>query len=79
MAPPGLHPDFIRTPGARFHWIVFRQIFEMGDLMSFSVRVLKFGMSAAMALLSAGTMVAQSDSSEVVASVGGVKVTMAEL
>ena len=57
---------------------MFRQIFEMGDLMSVSGIVLTFGLSAAMALLSAGTIVAQSDS-EVVANVGGVKVTMAEL
>lgn len=46
--------------------------------MSVSGRVLKFGLSAALALLSAGTIVGQSDS-EVVANVGGVKVTMADL
>ena len=47
--------------------------------MSVSERLLKFGLSATVALLSAGTLVAQNDNSEVVASVGGVKVTMAEL
>ena len=67
------------TSTAQFCWFVFRQIFEMGDLMSVSERLLKFGLSATVALLSAGTLVAQNDNSEVVASVGGVKVTMAEL
>ncbi len=48
--------------------------------MSVSGSVVKFGLSAMIALLSVGSMVAQSDaSSEVVANVGGVKVTMAEL
>jgi protein-disulfide isomerase len=50
----------------------------MGDLMFVSGRVLTLGLGAALAFLSAGSMAAQSDS-EVVASVGGVKVTMAEL
>jgi len=67
------------TSSAQCCWFVLRQIFEMGDLMSVSERLLKFGLSATVALLSAGTLVAQNDNSEVVASVGGVKVTMAEL
>jgi protein-disulfide isomerase len=58
----------------------FLQIFdEMGDLMSVSARAFKLGLGAALALLSAGGLAAQSDTSEVVANVGGVKVTMAEL
>ncbi len=51
---------------------------EMGDLMSVSGKVLQFGLGAALALLSTGSALAQADS-EVVANVGGVKVTMAEL
>jgi len=47
----------------------------MGDLMSVSGKVLQFGLGAALALLSAGSVFAQADS-EVVANVGGVKVTM---
>jgi len=47
--------------------------------MSVSGKFLKLGLSAALALLSTGSMVAQNNSSEVVANVGGVKVTMAEL
>jgi protein-disulfide isomerase len=50
----------------------------MGDLMSVSKRVLKLGLGAALALLSAGRMLAQNDAS-VVAIVGGVQVTMADL
>jgi protein-disulfide isomerase len=51
----------------------------MGDLMSVFGKFLKLGLGAALALLSAGSMVAQNNSNEVVANVGGVKVTMAEL
>jgi len=51
---------------------------EMGDLMFVSGKVLTLGLGAALAFLSSGSLAAQSDS-EVVASVGGVKVTMAEL
>jgi protein-disulfide isomerase len=51
----------------------------MGDLMSVSGKVLKLGLGAALTLLSAGSIAAQNDGSEVVANVGGVKVTMAEL
>jgi len=47
--------------------------------MSASRKVLKFGLGAALALLSAGSMAAQSGPGEVVATVGGVKVTMGEL
>jgi protein-disulfide isomerase len=50
----------------------------MGDLMSVSGKLLKLGLGAALALLGAGNAVAQNDTS-VVAEVGGVKVTMAEL
>src|SRR5271169_1448026 len=50
----------------------------MGDLMSVSRRVLKLGLGAALALLSAGRLPAQNDAS-VVAVVGGVQVTMADL
>ena len=57
----------------------FAKSFEMGDLMSVSGTVLKLGLSAALALLSAGSIAAQNDASEIVANVGGVKVTMAEL
>lgn len=52
---------------------------EMGGLMSVSGKALKLGLTAALALLSAGSMVAQNDASEIVANVGGVKVTMGEL
>lgn len=47
--------------------------------MSVSARAFKLGLGAALALLGAGGLAAQSDTSEVVANVGGVKVTMAEL
>src|SRR5271169_2021091 len=50
----------------------------MGELMSVSGKVLKLGLNAVLGLLSAGSIAAQSDTS-VVAEVGGVKVTMAEL
>jgi protein-disulfide isomerase len=56
----------------------FFKSYEMGDLMSVSEKFLKFGLSAALALLSTRPMAAQSDST-VVAEVGGVKVTEAEL
>jgi protein-disulfide isomerase len=46
--------------------------------MSVSGKALKLGLSAALGLLSAGSIAAQNDTS-VVAEVGGVKVTMAEL
>jgi len=46
--------------------------------MSVSGKVLKLGLNAVLGLLSAGSIAAQSDTS-VVAEVGGVKVTMAEL
>jgi len=42
-------------------------------------KVLQLGLGTALALLSTGSMVAQTDTGEVVASVGGVKVTMKEL
>jgi len=46
--------------------------------MSVSKKVLRFGLSTALALLGAGSVAAQNDST-VVADVGGIKVTMAEL
>ena len=53
-------------------------LYETGDLMSVSGRFLKFGLGAALALMCAGPVAAQNDSS-IVAEVGGVGVTMAEL
>src|SRR5208282_2207094 len=50
----------------------------MGDLMSVSRKVLQLGLGAALTVLSAGTIFAQGES-EVIANVGGVKVTMGEL
>jgi protein-disulfide isomerase len=50
----------------------------MGDLMLVLNKVLNVGLGAALALLSAGSVAAQTDTSEV-ANVGGVKITMAEL
>lgn len=47
--------------------------------MSVSGKFLRLGLGAALALLGAGSMSAQNDTGEVVANVGGVKVTMAEL
>ncbi len=46
--------------------------------MSIAERILKLGLGATLALLSAGSMIAQSDTS-VVAEVGGVQVTMSDL
>jgi protein-disulfide isomerase len=54
------------------------KIYETGDLMLVSEKILHFGLSAALALLGSGSLAAQSDST-VVAEVGGVKVTMSEL
>src|SRR5271166_5471082 len=54
------------------------KILEMGDLMSVSRKVLQLGLGAALTILSAGTLFAQGES-EVIANVGGVKVTMGEL
>jgi protein-disulfide isomerase len=54
------------------------KILEMGDLMSVSRKVLQLGLGAALTVLSAGTLFAQGES-EVIANVGGVKVTMGEL
>jgi protein-disulfide isomerase len=51
----------------------------MGDLMSVATKALQLGLSAALLLLSAGTTAAAQSDAEVVANVGGVKVTMAEL
>jgi protein-disulfide isomerase len=47
--------------------------------MSVPKQLLRIGLSAALGLLSSATVIAQNNSNEVVASVGGVKVTMAEL
>ena len=47
--------------------------------MSISEKLVKLGLRGALALLSVGSMAAQNNASEVVANVGGIKVTMAEL
>jgi protein-disulfide isomerase len=51
----------------------------MGDVMSVSGKILKLGLVTALVSLGAGSIAAQSDTSEVVAEVGGVRVTMAQL
>jgi protein-disulfide isomerase len=51
----------------------------MGDLMFVSGKILKLALGAAVGLLSAGSLAAQNEASSVVAEIGGVKITMAEL